>query len=300
MARLMSFEAFVSSNSSEGSDAFFEAARLVAGENPPQWLAKHFRRWSSSVMLDGNVHTKQLSKAEVRLRLQKLADAAELVDRELHDPVVAAPLLADEFGPLPDFAGIDTVLEEIRRRADVASSRLNLLGTGLDVRLENLSDGVRLIARELRDPELSEFLKAEQLGGLPTSAELSTVLKEIRRQADAALLSPYLANTAGQTKAGRGRALPPKASTPRAFCAAAILEAWAHFHNGKYPPASNHELAVAAECYWRLCGGITEGGWGDTRLTAWRPYFEEASEPSLTDIRKELRRHIIESSASEH
>lgn len=40
----------------------------------------------------------------------------------------------------------------------------------------------------------------------------------------------------------------------------------------------------------------TKSGWGDTRLAAWRPYFEAASKPSLADIRKELRRHLIESS----
>ena len=296
MARPMSFDTFFSSHSSNGNDGFLETARLVAGENPPLWLVKHFRRWSPCVMVDGNVHTKQLGKAEARKRLRKLKDAAELVDRELHDISVATPLLVDEFGPLPHFAGIDTVLEEIRRRADVASSRLDLLGTGLDERLEKLSDGLKLIAREVRDTELSEFLRAERIGSPPASAELSAVLKEIRRQAEAALLSPYLANKAGQTKAGASRALPPMASTPLAFCAAVILETWAHFNNGEYPPASSLKLAAAAGEYWRACGGLADGGWGNNKLLAWRPYFEETSEPSLASIRKELRRHITESS----
>jgi hypothetical protein len=95
----MSLQAFMSSNSKDG-DGFMETARLVAGESPPSWLAKHLQRWSSSVMLDGNVHAKQFGKAEARARLQKLSEAAESVGRELHDTVVVTPLLAGDFGPL--------------------------------------------------------------------------------------------------------------------------------------------------------------------------------------------------------
>jgi hypothetical protein len=293
----MSLQAFMASSSSKNGDGFSEIARLIAGEDPPRWLARHLQNWSSSVMLDGMVHARQLGKAEARARLKALSEAAELVGRELQDPVVFELLLAEEFGHMPNRAGIDSVLDEIRRRADETSSRLNLLGTGLDERLEDLGDATKLVAREFRDPALSEFLKAEQKIGPPSpTIELGALLKEIRRQADAALLSPYLANEAGKTKAGASRALPPMASTPRAFCAAVILEAWAHFHNGEYASASNEELAAAAEEYWRTCGGMADGGWGNNKLLAWRPYFEEASEPSLASIRKELRRHITESS----
>jgi hypothetical protein len=185
------------------------------------------------------------------------------------------------------------VLHDVRRRAETASARIDLLGTGLDERLERLSDGLNLIARELRDPELSQFLKAEQIIGPPAlTKELGAFLEEIRRQADAALLSPYLANESGKTKAGRGRALPPRASSPRAFCAAVILEAWAQFHEGKYAPASNLKMADAAEEFWRACGGVTDGGWGCSRLTSWLPYFEEASTPLLEEIRREVQRHM--------
>ena len=88
MRQPMSFEAFISSHSSNGNDSFFETARLVAGEDPPRWLAKHFQLWSSSVMIDGNVFTKQLGKAEARVRLKTLSEAAELALRELQDPIV--------------------------------------------------------------------------------------------------------------------------------------------------------------------------------------------------------------------
>jgi hypothetical protein len=276
---------------------FTEIARLIAGENATRWLAKHLQRWSSSVFLDGNVHAKQPGKAEARIRLQKLSKAAESADRELHDSVVATSLSADEYGPLPDNAGVDVVLDDVRHRADAASSRLDLLGTGLDERLENLSDILKLIAREYYDPELSQFLKAEQrVGPLAPTVQLGPFLKEIRRQA-AALLAPYLANEAKKTKSGRSRALPPGASSPRAFCAAVILEACARFRDGEYPPASNPDMAAAAEEFWRTCGGETRGGWNGGRPSAWRPYFEEALEGPLIEIRKKLRRHMADAPA---
>jgi hypothetical protein len=295
----MSLQAFMASHSSKDGEGFIETARLIAGDNPPRWLAKHLQRWSSSVFLDGNVHAKQPGKAEVHARLQKLSGVVESVGREILDSVVVEPLLAGKFGPLPDNAGLDAILREMGRRADVSSSLPKLLGTGLDERLGFLSDGLMLIVRELQDPELSEFLKAEQIIGPPApTRKLDAELKEIKRQADAALLSPYLVNEARQAKAGRGRALPPMASTPRAFCAAVILEAWAHFHDGEYPPATNVKLAYAAEEYWRACGGMIDGGWGNDRDQAWRHSFQRASEPALETVRIDLRRHILLASKS--
>jgi hypothetical protein len=302
MAKPVSLQNFISSNASKDGASFAEAARLVAGENPPQWLINHLHRWSSSVFLDGNVHARQLGKAEARNRLRELRSAVELIDREIRDPITSELWPAEEFGPMPTNASMDAVLREIRRRVDIASLRLDLLGTGLDERLEQLSDAAGLVTREFQDPELSEFLRAEQRAPPSENAEFGTALKEIGRQAGSALSSAYLATKAGKTKAGPGRALLPAASSPRSFCAAVILEAWAHFHDGKYPGASNPHLAAAAEEYWRLCGGTTNP-WSDRAdkdktLGAWKPYFKEASEPSSATIRKELRRHILESAAS--
>jgi hypothetical protein len=62
----MSLQAFMSSHSSKDGEGFMETARRIAGERPPRWLAKHLQGWSSSVMLDGNVHAKQLGRAEAR------------------------------------------------------------------------------------------------------------------------------------------------------------------------------------------------------------------------------------------
>jgi hypothetical protein len=196
---LMSLQAFMSSHSSTDGEGFIETARLTAGENPPRWLARHLQRWSSSVFLDGNVHAKQLGRAEARSRLLKLRAATDFVQREVYDPIIFGLLVTDEFGPVPDNAGIDTVLEEIRRRADVASSRPNILDTGLDDRLGHLSVSAKLVAREIRDPALSEFLRAEEITGpQPPTTGLDVWLKEIKRQADSALSSSYLSIKAGR------------------------------------------------------------------------------------------------------
>jgi hypothetical protein len=161
----MSLQVFMSSNSSKDGEGFMETARLIAGENPPRWLTKHLKRSSASVFVHGNVHAKQLGRAEARSRLLKLSAATDLVQREVYDPVIFEILVTEEFGPMPDNAGIDTILEEIRRRADIASSRPNLLDTELDDRLGYLSVNAKLIAREIRDPALSEFLWAEEITG---------------------------------------------------------------------------------------------------------------------------------------
>ncbi len=159
-------------------------------------------------------------------------------------------------------------------------------------RLGKLVASADLMQRELQDTTIIEFLQIEDLGTVENLTNVIVALQDIRRRANFALSSSALSTKSGKTKAGRSRALPPKASSPRAGCAAVILEAWAHFHDGTFPAASNPKLAAVADEYWRACGGVVEG-WGNDPLKAWRPYFKEALKPSLTEIRKELRRHIL-------
>jgi hypothetical protein len=93
MPKPISLETFVAAHESKDGSGFVEAARLIAGQNPPRWLAKYLRNWSPSVMLDAAVHMKQPGRAEVIERLKALTGAAELVEREIHDPVVVKYLL---------------------------------------------------------------------------------------------------------------------------------------------------------------------------------------------------------------
>jgi hypothetical protein len=157
--------------------------------------------------------------------------------------------------------------------------------------------GAELLQRELQDLAITDFLQTDDLGPIPNLASLVVAQKDIQRRAQSAFASPSLSTKSGKTKAGAGPALPPNASSPAAYCAAVILETWAYFHGGKYPAASNHELAAAADAYWRACGGVRLG-WGETRLTGWRPDFAEALKPPSTAIRKELQRHLLLSDPS--
>jgi hypothetical protein len=206
VARSMSLQNFMSAHSPKDGDGFIETARLIAGEAAPSWLTEHLQSWSPSVMLDGLVHAMQLGKAEARSRLRKLSEAAELVERELQDPVLDPILEAEEFGPMPANKSMDAVLREIHRRAELSSSRLNLLATGLDERLERLGDSAKLVARELQDSAISDFLRAEQREPSPDNIQFGKAVLEIKRQAESALLSDYLATKTGKTKAGRSRA----------------------------------------------------------------------------------------------
>jgi hypothetical protein len=74
-------------------------------------------------------------------------------------------------------------------------------------------------------------------------------------------------------------------------CAIIIAEAWEHFHGPSRFRAKN--LYAAADAYWRACRG-DYGGWGDSRLSSWRPYFEDMNSPKIASLREECRRHLAE------
>jgi hypothetical protein len=117
-----------------------------------------------------------------------------------------------------------------------------------------------------------------------------------------------LAAADGKTKAGRNKALPPGYFPPKTFCAAIILEAWSFIH-GAEPAPKNGKAAAAADLFWRVLindlhmeptkepfDRIVDKetkSWGD-RLNGWRRHFEQAREPAVSNIRREIRRHLIE------
>jgi hypothetical protein len=265
---------------------------LVTGNNPPQGLVEFFQKWSPSVMLDGMIHGKQPTRVEARDRLQKLGDAALTLGRDIHAPGVLEALQAPPLGPFPNSMHPISALKEIHRRAVLILSSDPLLALEMQAYLHGIKQNAELAAQELGDSALSELWSDKRRASQHGGAELGAVLKEIAWSTRAAWSSSSsLTNETGKSKSGRGRALPLKAASPRAFCAAIVLEAWAHVHGGKYPAASSPKLAAAAEKYWLACGGTTDG-WGDNRLEAWRPYFEKALEPSLEAVRTELRHHL--------
>jgi hypothetical protein len=220
-------ENFFAAHAAIDGSGFTECARLTAGEDFPIWLLKYYQGWSSSILLDIGIHVKQPTKRTIKKRLEEIARASALLERELQDAVIV------------------------------------------------------------------DFLEIDELGPVSAAQKLAFENGKIRRRAEYALRTPILTGSGGKTKAGAGRALPPMGSSPQAFCAAVVLEAWAHIHHGNYPAPSNEHLATIANELWRASGGLAFG-WGDSRLPAWRPYFKQALEPPLAKTRNELKRHIIE------
>ena len=158
----VAFESLLRLPESSKTDRLVDAISLLLGrtERLGEW-AKQFYDARSRVVHEGEVRDQYFypggtSKRQasgifgsLMLNGRQISAAADFVQREVYDPVIFEILVTDEFGPMPDNKGVDSILEEIRRRADVASSRLDLLDTGLDDRLGHLSVSAKLVTREI-------------------------------------------------------------------------------------------------------------------------------------------------------
>jgi hypothetical protein len=164
--------------------------------------------------------------------------------------------------------------------------------TAMKKRLAEVAAAASLLRDALNDTPTREFLEIMPGGRIEYHGLLDRILPDLAERAERASASSALSAQDGTTKAGRTRAMPPGALSAKVFCAALIAETWAYFHSGD-PPPRNQRAARAADALWRGSGGETTG-WGSDPLKSWRPYFEQARQPSLTEIRKEMRRHLIE------
>src|SRR5580692_11029031 len=139
----------------------------------------------------------------------------------------------------------------------------------------------------------------------PTRAHMRKTLEGVR--AAAALILSALDD--GETKAGRSRAVPPGSFPPKTYCAAIIAEAWSFVH-GVEPAPTNQKAAAAAHLFWResleglsmeetklalewMRAKDAKKSWGEP-LNGWWRHFKEAKEPHVSEMRKEIRRHLTE------
>jgi hypothetical protein len=173
-------------------------------------------------------------------------------------------------------------------------------------RLQGVQNAAKLIVDALNDGATRDFLDASTTGKLPYHGQIDHMLRDlIRRSGEGVAL---LSTSDGKTRRGREKALPPDSFLPKTFCAAIIAEAW-NFINGAEPAPKNQQAATAADFFWDLSFGVvrmdvTEAAlqrivnrepksWGN-RLNSWRSHFEQAKEPAVSNIRQEIRRHLVE------
>lgn len=160
-------------------------------------------------------------------------------------------------------------------------------------RLVKIWKAAALLTRALDEPSTREFLEAGPSGPIENIGAFGQSLKDLVDRADHASASRALADAAGKTRAGRGRATPPGALSAEAYCALLVAEAWRYFH-GRYPTPRSRKAAQAAEAYWRATG-VERKGWGNDPLNAWRHHFRAAEALKTEDkLRTEIRRHLDE------
>ncbi len=173
-------------------------------------------------------------------------------------------------------------------------------------RLRGVKDAAALIVNALNDGATRDFLDAAAPGKIAYHGQIDHMLRDLVRRGEEGVA--LLAAADGKTKADRNKALPPGYFPPKTFCAAIILEAWSFIH-GAEPAPKNGKAAAAADLFWRVLindlhmeptkeplDRIVDKetkSWGD-RLNGWRRHFEQAREPAVSNIHREIRRHLIE------
>ena len=159
-------------------------------------------------------------------------------------------------------------------------------------RLLDIRDAALLLQRTLSDAPMREFLEIEGSIRIENVGGLDHTLRTIAERAERAAASPTITTAAGETKKGRGKALPLEAISAKAFCALIIAETWAYIREGQ-PAPRNQEAAAAAHAYWQASGGTTQS-WGSDPRIGWSYHFKEAQSPAAERWRKEVLRHCVE------
>ena len=98
-------------------DDFVHVARLIGGDRMPAWLPEQLRKWTGSIFLDRWVEMKQPTRAEMRLILRRVQNAAELAARALGSATAREFLEAAPNRPFANIGRLIYDLEDLARRA---------------------------------------------------------------------------------------------------------------------------------------------------------------------------------------
>ena len=146
--------------------------------------------------------------------------------------------------------------------------------------LSEIENAAGLLSYALSNNSVTAFLENSRLGPMNYAARLENDLSDFALRIVLAKSSSLSSKRGGGAKPGRGKAMPPDATTPYVYCAALIAEAWHFLHEG-YPAPADRKAAAAAEVLWNL-SKIPQGvdadnderiRWGTDTLNGWRPHF---------------------------
>ena len=105
---------------------FEQVAELITPK-PPPWLSEHLICWSSSLLLDLGMHARQPTRAEMIDILAAIVDAAGVIQRAVGETSVREFLDSGGDGRMNWPANVQTVLGDIRARAERAAKLSDLV-----------------------------------------------------------------------------------------------------------------------------------------------------------------------------
>jgi hypothetical protein len=146
--------------------------------------------------------------------------------------------------------------------------------------LSEIENAAGVLSYALSNNSIRAFLENSRLGHMNYAARLENALNDFALRIVVAKSSSLSSKKGGGAKPGRGKAMPPDATTPYVYCAAMIAEAWHFLHEG-YPAAANQVAAAAADVLWNLskiphgvdADNDERSRWGIDKLNGWRPHF---------------------------
>jgi hypothetical protein len=101
---------------------FAKVARLIAGDQAPEWLPRLLHFWNCDLHRAHFVERERPTRAGMRKRLERVVTLAWLVSAELESPWVRELLESEPYGPFPDRDELVSALEYLAYRANQASA----------------------------------------------------------------------------------------------------------------------------------------------------------------------------------
>ncbi|HEY4275994.1 MAG TPA: hypothetical protein VGM68_10950 [Rhizomicrobium sp.] len=99
----------------------YEAVAKLLAPNPPPWLSGYLKRWAPSIFLHHGVEQRQPTRAEMREILIEIVKSAGLLQRAIIEPSVQEFLSGVSTEPLELPVKFQSLLGELKKRADLAS-----------------------------------------------------------------------------------------------------------------------------------------------------------------------------------